>query len=196
MAKHTKPRPDANADSDEYIDENSTNQRNIMNEDTQENPSAQEGGNEASEIETLQQKLDETNDKYLRLYSDFDNYRRRVSKEKLEIGKIAGEGIISSLLPVMDDFDRAISLFGEDALTDPVKQGIILIFNKFRTTLNQKGLSEIEAIGADFDTDYHEAVAHIPAPDPKFKGKVIDITQKGYLLNGIVIRFAKVVVGS
>ncbi len=195
MAKHNKPRHHA-ADSDGYTDETLSDLLEVKNETTDKTAQSQEESNGESEIVTLQQKVNELNDKYLRLYSEFDNYRRRVSKEKLEIGKTAGEDIISSLLPVMDDFDRAIALFGEDAQTDPVKQGIILIFNKFRTTLNQKGLSEIEAIGVDFDTDYHEAVAHIPAPEPEFKGKVIDVTQKGYLLNDKVIRFAKVVVGS
>ena len=195
MAKHKKP-PHDSADNADYTDENLTGQSTINDESGRETVHTKQEADGDSQIVNLEHKVNDLNDKYLRLYSEFDNYRRRVSKEKLEIGKTAGEDIISSLLPVMDDFDRAIVLFGDDIQTDPVKQGIILIFNKFRTTLNQKGLSEIQAMGIDFDTDYHEAVAHIPAPEPEFKGKVIDVTQKGYLLNDKVIRFAKVVVGS
>ncbi|GAB1403615.1 MAG: nucleotide exchange factor GrpE [Lentimicrobiaceae bacterium] len=195
MAKHKKQET-GNPDKEGRATDNMANKSMEKDMFTGNASSVNEESDLGPEVDDRQQKVDELNDKYLRLYSEFDNYRRRVSKEKLEIAKTAGEDVISSLLPVIDDFDRAIVLFDEDAQTDPVKQGIVLIYNKLRTILNQKGLSEIQAIGADFDTDFHEAVAHIPAPEAGQKGKVIDITQKGYLLNGKVIRFAKVVVGS
>jgi molecular chaperone GrpE len=140
------------------------------------------------------QKYNELNDKYLRLYSDFDNYRKRVIKEKVELSKTASEDVISGLLSVLDDFERAIGAMGEND-EDPVKHGIILIFNKFKSTLMQKGLAETESMGKEFDTDFHEAIANIPAPSEELKNKILDVTQKGYTLNGKVIRFAKVVVG-
>lgn len=140
------------------------------------------------------QKYNELNDKYLRLYSDFDNYRKRVIKEKVELSKTASEEVISGLLSVLDDFERAIGAL-ENNDEDPVKQGILLIYNKFKNTLTQKGLTETDAMGKDFDTDFHEAIANIPAPSEAQKNKILDVTQKGYTLNGKVIRFAKVVVG-
>jgi molecular chaperone GrpE len=140
------------------------------------------------------QKYNELNDKYLRLYSDFDNYRKRVIKEKVELSKTASEEVISGLLSVLDDFERAIGAMSGNE-EDPVKQGILLIYNKFKNTLIQKGLTETDAMGKDFDTDFHEAIANIPAPSEDLKNKILDVTQKGYTLNGKVIRFAKVVVG-
>ena len=128
------------------------------------------------------QKYNELNDKYLRLYSDFDNYRKRVIKEKVELSKTASEEVISGLLSVLDDFERAIGALGNND-EDPVKQGILLIYNKFKNTLTQKGLTETDAMGKDFDTDFHEAIANIPAPSEALKNKILDVTQKGYTLN-------------
>ena len=139
----------------------------------------------------------ELNDKYLRLYSDFDNFRKRTLKEKAELSKYASAGIIIKLLPVLDDFERAIRAF--DAASDAgqaVKDGMVLIFNKFLSALYQQGLEPMRTAGESFDTDFHEAITNIPAPTPEQKGKVVDEIEKGYLLNGKVIRFAKVVVGS
>jgi molecular chaperone GrpE len=139
----------------------------------------------------------ELNDKYLRLYSDFDNFRKRTFKEKVELSKYASADIIIKLLPVLDDFDRAIKAF--DATSDAgqaVKDGMILISNKFRSILNQQGLEQMRTAGESFDTDFHEAITNIPAPTAEQKGKVVEEVEKGYLLNGKVIRYAKVVVGS
>ena len=139
----------------------------------------------------------ELNDKYLRLYSDFDNFRKRTFKEKVELSKYASAEIIIKLLPVLDDFERAIRAF--DAASDAgqaVKDGMVLIFNKFLSVLYQQGLEPMRTAGESFDTDFHEAITNIPAPTPEQKGKVVDEIEKGYLLNGKVIRFAKVVVGS
>ena len=196
MSKHSKAHSDAEVGREDHIDEKSTNGSTMENEISDPATENQEESSAETDVASLHQKYTDMHDKYLRLYSEFDNYRRRVSKEKLEISKTAGEDIISSLLPVMDDFDRAIELLGEDAQSDPMKQGIFLIFNKLRNILNQRGLSEIQALGNAFDTDFHEAIAHVPAPKPQLSGKVIDVTQKGYLLNDKVIRFAKVVVGA
>jgi molecular chaperone GrpE len=149
-----------------------------------------------TELVSLQKKLDEANDKYLRLYSEFDNFRKRALKERIELSKTASEQVIIDLLTILDDFERAIVSFGNVEAVEPVKEGTVLIYNKFRNNLVQKGLSEIEAMGSAFDTDFHEAVANVPAPSEENKGKVIDVAQKGYTLNGKVIRFAKVVVGN
>lgn len=154
---------------------------------------------EEKEAETneWQLKYSELNDKYLRLYSDFDNYRKRTLKEKLDLSKFATEELIVKLLPVLDDFDRALKAFetvqGADA---SLKDGTSLIFNKFIAILNQQGLEQMRVLGEPFDTDFHEAITNIPAPDPEQIGAVMDVVQKGYLLNGKVIRYAKVVVGS
>jgi molecular chaperone GrpE len=144
----------------------------------------------------LEQELATLNDKYLRLYSDFDNYRKRTLKEKIELGKTAASEIITSILPVLDDFERAIKAFEiSSESTDALKHGIILIFTKFTNTLSQQGLQQMTTVGEEFNTDFHEAITNIPVDDPGKKGKVIDEIEKGYILNGKVIRYAKVVVG-
>jgi molecular chaperone GrpE len=145
--------------------------------------------------EELQLKLDELNDKYLRLYSEFDNYRKRTIKEKLDITLTASEDVIIDLLPVLDDFERAVKSSGELQNCDTVKEGITLIQNKFKSILEKKGLKPMETAGMPFDTDFHEAIAHIPAATDDMKGKVVDEIEKGYLLNEKVIRYAKVVIG-
>jgi len=148
-------------------------------------------------IGNAEEKIDELNDRYLRLYSEFDNYRKRTMKEKIDLVKTASAGMITDLLPVLDDFERAIKAFSDTPGTDQVlKDGVILIYNKFLNTLMQKGLEQMETIGEQFDTDFHEAITTIPAPTPDMKEKVVDEVEKGYLLNGKVIRYAKVVVGS
>ena len=146
-------------------------------------------------LEALQEKYDELNDKYMRLYSEFDNYRKRTAKERIELQKSASREVILDILPVVDDLERAIQSFEEHQLSEEAKKGIELINNKLITILSQKGLKEIEAMEQPFDTDYHEAITNIPAPSKKMKGKIMDVVQKGYTLNGKVIRYAKVVVG-
>jgi len=147
--------------------------------------------------EDPEEKIAELNDRFLRLYSEFDNYRKRTIKERIEQSKTASAEVITDLLPVLDDFERAIRAFPDDGKTDPaLKEGIILIYNKFLNILTQKGLVQMKTIGEPFDTDFHEAITNIPAPTPDLKGKVVDEIEKGYLLNGKVIRFAKVVVGA
>jgi molecular chaperone GrpE len=146
-------------------------------------------------ITSLEEKLNELNDKYLRLFSEFDNYRKRTNKERLELLKTAGEDVIISLLPVLDDFDRAIAVLDKNKAAGADVEGIKLISNKLLGILKKNGLEPMNAIGQPFDTDFHEALTTIPAPGEEMKEKVIDEIEKGYLLNGKVIRFAKVVVG-
>lgn len=149
----------------------------------------------ASKENELQEKIDEINDKYLRIYSEFDNFRRRTAKEKIELNKSASEDVIIDLLPVLDDFERAISSTTDVKDCDAVKDGINLIFNKFKGVLEKRGLKPIESKGEEFDTDFHEAITQIPAPSKDLKGKIVDEIEKGYMLNDKVIRFSKVVIG-
>lgn len=143
-------------------------------------------------------KLADLNDRYLRLYSEFDNYRKRTLKEKGELVKTASEEVIVSLLPVLDDMERAIEVLraGQAEGLESSLEGIKLIYNKFSSILQQKGLQAIESKGQPFDVDFHEAITNIPAPSEDMRGRVVDEIQKGYLLNGKVIRYARVVVGS
>ena len=144
----------------------------------------------------LQSKVEELNDKYLRLYSDFDNFRKRTAKERIELIKTAGEDVFKSFLPVIDDFERALKSINETNNTNTINEGVNLIYQKLKTTLTQKGLEEMNCKGTEFNTDLHEAITNIPAPSEDMKGKVVDELEKGYLLNGKVIRYAKVVIGN
>jgi len=148
-----------------------------------------------SEVEKLQDELKEQKDKYLRLYAEFDNYRRRTAKENIELRQTAGKEVITSLLDVLDDCDRAEKQMQHANDIDQFKEGVQLIFNKLRNTLQSKGLKPMESINTEFDPEKHEAITEIPAPNQSLKGKVVDEIQKGYYLNDKIIRFAKVVVG-
>ncbi|MRT91501.1 nucleotide exchange factor GrpE [Ancylomarina sp. 16SWW S1-10-2] len=150
---------------------------------------------EVNEIDELTTKLQEVTDKYMRLSAEFDNYRKRTLKEKMELIKSAGEKILVNVLPVMDNFERALKSVDESTDIDGVKEGIHLIHTNFKDFMAQQGVKEIEAINLDFNTDLHEAITKIPAPSKKMKGKVVDCVEKGYFLNDKVIRFSKVVVG-
>ncbi len=158
----------------------------------QENASPE---NEEKKEPTPEEKYSELNDKYLRIHAEFDNYRKRTNKEKLDLIATASSGILKDLLPVIDDFERAIANNEKVDDIESVKEGFQLIFNKFKNTLETKGLKPMDSEGKDFDLDLHEAIANIPAPSKKMKGKVIEAVEKGYYLNDKVIRFAKVVVG-
>ncbi len=147
------------------------------------------------EITDLKAKLTESNDKFLRLYSEFDNFRKRTAKEKMELIQAGGEEIFKSVLPILDDFERAIKSNAETDDINAVKDGVSLIYNKLKSTLTQKGLEEMKSHGEVFNADVHEAITNIPAPTDDMKGKVIEEMEKGYSLNGKIIRFAKVVIG-
>jgi molecular chaperone GrpE len=147
------------------------------------------------EVAKLKNDLGEAKDKYIRLYSEFDNFRKRTAKEKLEMVQSANEHLLKTLLPVVDDFERAEKSFRER--DDKELEGFFLIYNKFKKVLEQAGVKVMElGPGSDFNADLHEAITQIPAPDEKLKGKIVDVIEKGYLINEKVIRFAKVVVGS
>lgn len=146
-------------------------------------------------IEKLRNQLEEHRETNLRLHAEFDNYRKRTAKEKVELSKTASEDVIVDLLPVLDDLERALLNLNNSA-EDAFIEGVKLIYNKLLRTLSGKGLEEIQAMGQAFDTDYHEAISHMPVEDKKQKDKIIDVVQKGYKLHGKVIRFTKVVVGS
>jgi molecular chaperone GrpE len=146
-------------------------------------------------LEEEKAKFAELNDKYLRLFSEFDNFRKRTAKEKLDLTVTASENVIKDILPVLDDFERALQNMEKNGNESDI-QGVTLIYNKLKDTLKKKGLEEIEAMNAEFNTDEHEALTMIPAPEEDKKGKVLDVIQKGYKLNGKVIRFARVVVGN
>ncbi len=148
-----------------------------------------------TKIAELEQKLQELSDKHLRLQAEFDNFRRRTVKEKAELIRSGGESVLVSILPVIDDFERAIGSMTEIPDDDAAKEGILLIYSKFKEFLQQNNVKEIEALHQEFDVDHHEALTKIPAPEEELKGKVVDVIQKGYTLNDKVIRFAKVVVG-
>jgi molecular chaperone GrpE len=140
-------------------------------------------------------RLQELQDKYLRLSAEFDNYRKRTLKEKADLTKYASEEVLVGLLPVFDDIERAMHSMDKTEDIRSIKDGILLIYNKFSEFLKQKGIQEIESLHKDFDTDCHDAITKVPAPEKDLKGKVVDVIEKGYLLNGKVVRYSKVVVG-
>lgn len=148
-----------------------------------------------AEIEKLNAEKAELNDRFLRLFSEFDNYKKRVSKEKLDLISTASEKVIVSILPIIDDFERAITANEKADNIDSIKEGFNLIYNKLLQMMKHFDVEEIQAKGEEFNTDYHEAVTHFPAQNEEDKGKVIDVTEKGYKLKDKVIRYAKVVVG-
>ncbi|GGW27214.1 protein GrpE [Arenibacter certesii] len=167
-----------------------------QNEVDQEAESEVELGEELSVEEQLKEDLGKEKDKFLRLFAEFENYKKRTSKERMDLFKTAGQEVILSLLPVMDDFDRALAEISKSD-DDGMYQGVLLINNKLRETLKSKGLLEVEVKeGDDFDAEIHDAVTQVPAPDKKLKGKIIDVIQKGYKLGDKIIRHPKVVVGN
>ena len=187
----------------EMQEENINTNVDATNEETTANDAAeQQQSVELTAEEKLQKELDEANekiatleDKYLRQVAEFDNYRKRTIKEKAELIKNGGERAIESILPVLDDFERALANMAKDENAAEIMTGVELIYNKFTGILKQNGLQKIETEGADFNTDFHEAIAIIPAPNEALKGKVLDCVQAGYTLNDKVIRHAKVAVG-
>jgi molecular chaperone GrpE len=148
-----------------------------------------------AEIERLREQVREKEDKYLRLYAEFDNFRRRNAKERLELIQTAGRDVIQSLLEVLDDSERAERQMAKTEDLQQIREGVQLVFGKLRRTMQAKGLKEMTSIGEPFDADRHEAITEIPVPDPAQAGAVVDVVEKGYFLHEKIIRFAKVVVG-
>ncbi|MCI6493176.1 MAG: nucleotide exchange factor GrpE [Bacteroidales bacterium] len=167
----------------------------IQEENEEKQPEPDEIGLLNSKVEELEAKLAREKDDYIRLMAEFDNFRRRTSQEKLDLVSVASMDTIKGLLPILDDCERALAVLGESSDSEAAKEGTNLIYTKLLNYLQSKGLAVIEAAGQVFDTDLHEAVAQFPVQEEEKKGKVFDVVQTGYTLNGKVIRFAKVVVG-
>lgn len=192
-------------DSDDMImPDNSEPQKDqeIKQPDATEFPKSENGkkkkfavGGHKKELEDMANKLIEMNDKYLRLSAEFDNYRKRTLKEKMDLTKMGGETVLIKILPVVDNLERALQSIRETSDNDAVKHGIEIIYANFQDFLKQNGVQEIDCLNQDFNSDIQEALTKIPAPSPALKGKVVDIIEKGYYLHDRVIRFARVVVG-
>lgn len=183
--------------SENFIQNTDSNEEKVLTENEPKSSNEDAGSNKnEDELKQLKEKLTELNDKYLRLYSDFENYRKRIQKEKTDWMKYAGEDIIKHILPVLDDFERAIKHNQNLEDVEKLREGFVLIFNKLKQLLKQKGLEPMESKGEPFNADFMEAVTQIPAPDDQSKGKVIDELEKGYKMHEKIIRLAKVVVGS
>lgn len=185
--------------------DNTTENEEILNEAEQNEEIQQQETDGNEEIETeeepdelqkLQAQVNELRDKNLRLAAEFDNYRKRTAKERIDLTATAGKEMIQVLLDVVDDSNRAIKQMETDTDINTVKEGATLVFHKLHNILQQKGLKEMECLGDDFNADLHEAITEIPAPDEKQKGKILDVVQPGYYLNDKLIRYAKVVVGA
>ena len=178
------------------VDETAQTEGNVSGENTQEEAQAELSAEEqlANMLAEAQQMLEEQKDKYLRLSAEFDNYRKRTLKEKAELIKNGGEKTLTAILPVLDDFERALKNMEASEETKAMKEGVELIFSKFQKILGQEGLQKIDTDGKDFDVDFHEAIALITAPSEDLKGKILDCVQTGYMLNDKVIRHAKVAV--
>jgi molecular chaperone GrpE len=168
----------------------------ITDETNQDAEQAEVAENAPSPVDVLKEELSAANDKYLRLYAEFDNFRRRTTKEREEARKMEGKDLMVALLPVLDDFERALRAMETATDVVPIKEGVTLVQNKLKNILTQKGLKEMESIGTPFDPELQEAITNIPAPNEEMKGKVIDEMEKGYFLNDKVVRFAKVIVGA
>jgi len=175
--------------------DNQSQQQPIEEELNQASEQEQEQAN-GSEEDKLRAEVTEANNKFLRLYAEFDNYKRRTAREKIELLQTAGKDVLVSLLPILDDFERAMKSMETATDIVAVKEGVELIQNKLKNTLSSQGLKEMESLGKPFDLDLHEAITNIPAPSEDLKGKVVDEVERGYYLNDKVIRFAKVIVGA
>ncbi|WDF70850.1 nucleotide exchange factor GrpE [Sphingobacterium oryzagri] len=176
--------------------ENNIQDENVENFDQSTTDESTENAAPLSEEDKLRHDLATANDKYARLFAEFDNYKKRTSKERVELIQSASKDVLNKLLPVLDDFDRALTAMQTAQEVESVKQGIDLVNQKFRKTLTQEGLKEMEdIIGKPFDPEFQEAITAIPSPSADWKNKVIDVVEKGYFLNDKVVRFAKVVIG-
>jgi molecular chaperone GrpE len=172
-----------------------TVQEPIKQEYTEQESLEQDNQKVLDEIKAIEEKSKELLDKYLRLSAEFDNYRKRTLKEKTELIKTASEELIRKLIPFVDDIERGLNAVNTSQDLEAIKQGMNLIYSRFKDFLQINGVKEIEALHQEFDTDFHEAVTKIPAPEEELKGKVVDVVEKGYTLHDKVIRYPKVVVG-
>jgi molecular chaperone GrpE len=203
MAENSNPQEEMAREASDYTD-NVNENNNPTNEEGAPGAGDFGAGEEISEgiapelnaEEKLKIDLAEMKDKYIRLYADFENFRRRTAKERLELMGTANADLLKSILPVVDDFERAMQSFDSTSEVEPLKEGVALIFQKLYKTLESKGVKVMKTLGLPFDAELHESIAQYPAPNEELKGKVIDEVEKGYFLHEKVIRYAKVVVGA
>ena len=203
--QETEAKAEESVQNDENLSDTDTNAAETDSKDGQQTENvADSAAEKASEAEKAADqpaeedwhgKYDELNDKYLRLMAEFDNYRKRTLKEKMDLTKYAEEDVLKGILKVVDDMERAINNLGTAPDMNAVKEGVELIYKKFKSFLETRGLKEVEAMHQDLDTDKHEAVAKFTAPSEDLKGKIIDVVEKGYYLHDKIIRYAKVVIG-
>jgi len=172
--------------------ENKADQPEANEVKQEENPVAENGTTEKN----FEQLYNETNDKFLRLYSEFENFKRRTIKERLDLVKSAGSDVAKAVLPALDDFERAIKVNEQVTDVNALKEGFKMIYHKLNVQLQSKGIKQMELTGTGFDADISEAIANIPVQDETQKGKVIDVVENGYYMNDVIIRYAKVVVGN
>ena len=182
--KVEEPTPECNGQSDSEKEEKEADDEAQAKVEEEKDP-----------MEKLQEELEESKNKYLRLSAEFDNYRKRTQREKMDLIRFGSEDVLKSVLPLIDDFERAIASTEKATDVEALKQGLSLIYGKFRDFLKSNNVQEIEAVGLELDTDVHEAITKIPVTEKKQKGKIVDVVEKGYKLNDKVIRYSKVVVG-
>ena len=183
MSTEEKTNEELNGQNDDQMQEKNITEQSEFTENNSDRP----------DVEAIQK---EANEKYLRLYSEFDNYKKRNARERVELIKTANAEVIKAILPVLDDFERAIKANEQADDIKALKEGFVLISNKLNHLLQSQGLKKMEVKGEPLDTDLHEAITQVPAPDESLKGKIIDVVENGYFLNDTVVRYAKVVVGS
>jgi len=193
--KGSKEKVDASSDMNQSPEPDDDPQPDEITDTEEPEEETKETAEIEEETSVLQKELLESKDKYLRLAAEFDNYRKRTLREKMDLIQNAGESLLKDILPVVDDFDRGIEVASKAEDMDAVRTGMNLIYNKLKDFLSNHGVKEIEAINEPFDTDWHEAITNIPAPSDDMKGMIIDVIQKGYTLNDKIIRYPKVVVG-
>ncbi len=182
--------------SEEAAEEITEPGQEVSSEETEKSPEEEQDNQKVlEEIKAIEEKSKELHDKYLRLSAEFDNYRKRTLKEKADMIKTASEDLLKKLIPFVDDIERGLSMVNNSQDINALKEGMNLIYNRFKDFMGQNGVKEIEALHQEFNTDSHEAVTKIPAPEEGLKGKVVDVVEKGYMLHDKVIRYPKVVVG-
>jgi len=194
--KDMKSKESKHNKSDETVNESHTDQNEMTAREVAVEGLPDAESSESGDLEKLEFQLSEAKDKYLRLYSDFENYKKRINRERIDLIKSAGQDIMGAILPMLDDMERAIKAMADAKDVSAVKEGVELVYQKMKSITEGKGLKAMEAVGKDFDADLHDAIANIPVNDAKQKGKVIEEIEKGYYLNDKVIRHAKVVVGN
>ncbi len=196
MSKKNKHREQENINEQETVDQVQNTEANAEETNMNKNEKGNTKEEDASSIiERLEREKKELNDKFLRLYSEYDNYRKRTAKEKIETHKNASISVIKDVLSIADDFERAIENNEKSDDIDAIKKGFMLIHNKLASFLKSKGVEEIKAKGENFDVDKHEAITQVPAPTEEDKGKVIDVVEKGYKMKDSIVRYPKVIVG-